>query len=247
MKSVWVGGWLGIASMLTSFACPSSLSAQSEDFSAQYKKVRPRIVTILNSDGLGSGFFVRADTIVTNAHVVGKDKSVKVVRADKQQTQGNVVWRNADEDIAFVQIFVDYLDVMADKGYTDDVLHGRNPGALQFTTKPVEAGMPVYAIGTPNVNPEDAPQPFVVPGNLTSGHVSQVLDDGTIVLDMTIQHGNSGGPALNSQGEIIGMVTARAEDSKTKVGLGVAYAIPWKKIKTRLEEFEQAQNLRLRK
>ena len=156
---------------------------------------------------MGSGFIVRDDgLIVTNNHVVDGASEVTVTLQDGTELPGKVIGKDADTDLALVQV---------EPGKT----------TLQPVTfadsDQVRVGDPVIAIGSP----------FGLGGTVTAGIVS--ADHRTIgigryddflQIDAPINRGNSGGPTFNLEGEVIGVNTLIHSPSGGNVGIG--FAIP---------------------
>ncbi|MDE1873205.1 MAG: trypsin-like peptidase domain-containing protein [Thaumarchaeota archaeon] len=184
----------------------------------------PSEVTIINgvpSNGratmLGSGFvYDAAGHIVTNAHVVGQNKSVYVTLTDGNTYNAKVVGVDPYNDLAVVQI-------------TD--FTGENIVPLQLgNSSQLEVGQYVAAIGNP----------FGLADTMTNGIISQLgrsLSDeetGSFAIPDVIQTsaainpGNSGGPLLSMDGQVIGMNTAIKTDTGNFAGVG--YAIPSNQI-----------------
>ena len=185
----------------------------------------PSEVTIINgvpSNGqatmLGSGFvYDTAGRIVTNAHVVGQNKSVYVTLTDGNTYNANVVGVDPYNDLAVVQI--------------TDNFTGENLIPLQLgNSSQLEVGQYVAAIGNP----------FGLEDTMTNGIISQLgrsLNDeetgsfsipDVIQTSAAINPGNSGGPLLNMAGQVIGMNTAIKTDTGNFAGVG--YAIPSNQI-----------------
>ncbi|MBT9317586.1 S1C family serine protease [Leptothoe spongobia] len=136
-------------------------------------------------DTFGSGFVVRSDgLIVTNAHVINSETAaVAVVFADGSQGIAMVVgYDSQGRDLAALQLIGEF-----------------QLSALTLATGEMpRIGEAVYAIG--------APRGFS--NTMTSGIVGNVAPDQTQILhNATINGGNSGGPLLNDQGQVIGMNT----------------------------------------
>jgi len=185
----------------------------------------PSEVTIINgvpSNGqatmLGSGFvYDTAGHIVTNAHVVGQNKSVYVTLTDGNTYNANVVGVDPYNDLAVVQI--------------TDNFTGESLVPLQLgNSSQLEVGQYVAAIGNP----------FGLEDTMTNGIISQLgrsLNDeetgsfsipDVIQTSAAINPGNSGGPLLDMAGQIIGMNTAIKTDTGNFAGVG--YAIPSNQI-----------------
>ena len=67
-------------------------------------RVLPAVVSIQAGSGRGTGFFVRSDFVLTNAHVVGNETSVRLQTGSKQY-QGRVVRLSPGTDLALVQVY----------------------------------------------------------------------------------------------------------------------------------------------
>ena len=158
------------------------------------------------SGGLGSGFVISADgMIVTNNHVVDGADEIKVVLDDGTELAGTLVGRDAKTDLAVVKINADKPMTAVSWGDSDKAA----------------AGDPVLAIGNP----------FGIGTTVTAGIVSargRDLHSGPyddfIQVDAAINHGNSGGPLLNANGEVIGVNSAIYSPNGGNVGVG--FAIP---------------------
>ena len=155
------------------------------------------VVALFAGDGMGSGFLVsREGHLLTNRHVVGASKYVKVKWSDGMETIGEVLRSDIGRDIALVK--------------TDP--RGRRPLALSRGA--VQAGDPVFAISTP-LDPK-------LQGSLTKGIVSanRMLDGYSFIQsDVVVNPGNSGGPLLNAKGEAVGVTVAGVDADKAPRGI----------------------------
>jgi serine protease Do len=103
---------------------------------------------------------------------------------------------------------------------------------LAQTSAQVSIGEDLYVIGYPGAATYNAAlsRDSIVESSLTIGHVSALkhMADGWSVIqtDAAVTHGNSGGPAFNSQGQVIGIVTFGAVDSKGTEVAGFSYVVP---------------------
>ena len=157
------------------------------------------------SRGVGSGFIVSPDGyIVTNAHVVDGASEVVVKLTDRREYTAKVVGTDNRTDIAVVKI------------------DAKNLPALDLATKPnVKRGEWVVAIGSP----------FGFENSVSAGVVSGVhraLPDGQMVpfiqTDVAVNPGNSGGPLLNAQGQVVGVNSQIY--SRSGGYMGLSFAIP---------------------
>ena len=153
----------------------------------------------------GSGFFVSEDGyLVTNNHVINNGSKFTVVTADGQEYEASLIGRDARTDLAV-------LKVDADEKFT----------YVDFGEARPRIGDWVVAVGNP----------FGLGGTVTAGIVSAHgreigagRYDDFIQIDAAVNKGNSGGPAFNLKGEVIGVNTAIFSPSGGNVG--IAFAIP---------------------
>jgi serine protease Do len=161
--------------------------------------------------GQGSGFFISADGFaVTNNHVVDGADSVEVATDDGKTYAAKVIGTDPRTDLALIKV----------EGRTDF------PFAKLSETQP-RIGDWVLAVGNP----------FGLGGTVTAGIVSaRGRDIGSgpyddfIQIDAPVNKGNSGGPAFDTQGEVVGVNTAIFSPSGGSVG--IAFSIPASTVKS---------------
>jgi S1-C subfamily serine protease len=164
----------------------------------------------------GSGFVIDKDGhVVTNYHVVQGAKKVQVSFSDTELMDATVVGSDPSTDIAVLKI----------KGAWSRSL---TPLALGDSSA-IQVGDAVVAIGNP----------FGLERTVTAGIVSALQRrikapngfqiDEVIQTDAAINHGNSGGPLLNANGEVIGVNSQIESESGGNVGIG--FAIPIDTVK----------------
>ena len=168
---------------------------------------------------LGSGFLISADgRILTNNHVISGSSKIEVRFADGSRYTGKVLVADRADDLAMIQIDPKKKVPFLKQGDSD---------ALQV-------GQKVLAIGNP----------FGFSGTLTTGVVSSLgreirnensTLEGLVQTDAAINEGNSGGPLLDSQGNVIGINTAILAPSGGNIGIG--FAMPINRAKAMLEDF----------
>ena len=154
---------------------------------------------------LGSGFIVSKDGyIVTNNHVIEDADKVMIQTSEGKTYEGKIIGADPRTDLAVLKI-----DARGSLPY------------LKFSKSTVRVGDWVIAIGNP----------FGLGGTVTTGIISARSREITtnryddfLQIDAPINHGNSGGPALNIKGEVIGVNTAIYTPSGGNVGIG--FAIP---------------------
>ena len=151
--------------------------------------------------GEGSGFFISPDGYaVTNNHVVDHAKSVQVTADDGTIYTAKVVGTDRKTDLALIKV-----DGKRDFSY------------VKFADQPPRIGDWVVAVGNP----------FGLGGTVTAGIVSALgrdigagpYDD-YVQIDAPINKGNSGGPAFDMNGNVIGVNTAIYSPSGGSVGIG---------------------------
>jgi serine protease Do len=170
----------------------------------------PSIVQIRTPGGRGSGFLLDSSgLIVTNQHVVGSAFSVKVKLYDGTILNGRVLRRDAVSDAALVKLEGEIRDVS---------------GLPICHTDVVRVGQSVVAIGNP----------LSLYNTVTQGIVSgfrRSPSRSLIQTDTAVNPGNSGGPLLNREGTVIGIVT---EKIATEGVEGLGFALPIGEVLQRL-------------
>jgi serine protease Do len=176
------------------------------DFFRRFMPNPPEGEREFRAQGLGSGFIISPDGFVlTNAHVVAEAAEVTVRLADsKREFKANVIGLDRRTDIALLKLAATGL-----------------PTATLGNSQNLAAGEWVVAIGSP----------FGFENTITAGIVSakgRSLPDESFVpfiqTDVAVNPGNSGGPLLNSRGEVVGINSQIY--SRTGGYMGVSFAIP---------------------
>ncbi len=160
--------------------------------------------------GHGTGFFVGPGLILTAQHVV-EDARHLVVRLPGEGGffGAHVVVAHKDLDIALLAVEAQQPAL--------EISHAAQPHVRKT----------VYAIGYPIDATRTQPQS-------ARGIVSGFLEDGTVQLDMALNPGNSGGPLVDEQDQVVGMVVARGNLEAGVQGIG--YAVPATKLATVIAE-----------
>jgi putative serine protease PepD len=228
-----VGGAVGAAVALETDSDPAAQPAvanlpvsQTTSSTAElYKRYKDAVVEVHASTGgssespfegqtpgeaTGSGFVIdKEGHIVTNQHVVDNAQSVQVEFSDGTEVDAEIVGTDPSTDVAV-------LDV--DRPESDLTV-------LQFApTGALEVGNPVIVLGSP----------FGLEGTLTTGVISAVgreirspngfTIENAVQTDAALNHGNSGGPVLDTQGRVVGIAAQIRSDSGGSDGVG--YAVP---------------------
>lgn len=141
------------------------------------------VVTVFATGGMGSAFLISEEGyMITNEHVVGTDKTVRVRWSDGFESEAKVLRSHKLRDVALLQTGA----------------RGRTPFVLRAAG--ARPGETVLAIG--------APLEAKFQGTLTRGIVSanRIFEGFSFIQsDVTVNHGNSGGPLLDEKGQVIGI------------------------------------------
>ena len=185
--------------LLSLFFALSSINLLfSQDASLIYKNTVNSTVTILTDDGQGSGFFVAPNIIATNYHVVEGATNASCILNNSDIEYKIDGYVGVDESVDLILLKVSTL----------------NKPAIKFSVTTASIGQKVYVIGSPRG----------LPATISDGIISGMRDfDGIKLLQMTapISPGSSGGPVLNSNGELIGISVLQRTD-----GQNLNFAIP---------------------
>lgn len=205
-----------------------------------YNKVKPAVVTISskgtesykglfaqNVEGIGSGFIINEEGyILTNYHVVdlaisNNSKEVTVILSDGQEVKANVINYDKNKDIAMVKL--------ADGTKVPAVAELGDSDALYV-------GQQVVAIGTPlGKNFAQTLTQGIVSGINRNLSMSNGETGNYIQTDTAINSGNSGGPLINTKGQVIGINTAKLSNQGQDATVeGMGFAIPINDAKERI-------------
>lgn len=192
-------------------------------FSAQvYQVIQPSLVLIEDQapdasgkfgPSLGSGVVVDdRGAILTSLHVVADAKDITVTFADGTRSSATVATKQPENDIAVLRAAkLPAQIVPATLG---------SPGAMRI-------GDEAYAVGNP----------FGLYGSMSAGVISgfdrsfQPVDgkqrlQGLIQIDAAVNPGNSGGPLVNRDGEVIGIVAGLINPTEQNFFVGIGFAVP---------------------
>ncbi len=242
LGAYWAGSRYGRHDPASVQALPSTLPADENPITLDateaenvriYKQASPAVANIVTRavqydfflnpvpvEGAGSGFVIdAAGHILTNYHVVQDAETIEVTLGDQSRYKARKIGEDTRNDIALIQI-----DPKGRKLATLPLGDSRN----------LLVGQRVLAIGNP----------FGFQSTLTTGVVSSLgrtvqtsentFIDEAIQTDAAINRGNSGGPLLNSRGEVIGINSAIFAPTGTTAGIG--FAIPINTAKRAAED-----------
>ena len=161
----------------------------------------PAVVLVETTSGRGSAFFVAHDTLITNVHVVQQDQYVTLRRMNGSSVNARVDKRAPNFDIAILKV--------------------AQPSASQpylpmATAHNLRAGQEVVVIGSALGTLQNSVSRGIVSGMRNSGGVTLIQSDAAA------NPGNSGGPMLDRDGRVIGILTAGYRNQQ---GLNFAVAI----------------------
>jgi S1-C subfamily serine protease len=231
-------GPLGDFELKEAAAAPA-YDAEEQQNIAVYRKALPSVVNITSTavafdffnrpvpqQGQGSGFVLDPQGhILTNLHVIDNAQRVEVTLYDKHKYKASVVGVDRAHDLALLSITAPNLV----------------PATLADSAGLV-VGQRVYAIGNP----------FGLSGTMTRGIISAIRSIGVqngssiedaIQTDAAVNPGNSGGPLLNSRGEVIGITTLIASNGSDQ-SAGIGFAIPINTAKAVLDDFARYGRVR---
>jgi S1-C subfamily serine protease len=184
------------SSSLTQATASASVSRSDDGVLSTEDIVRnamPAVITVSTAEGWGSGFLISSEgVVVTNAHVIGRHQSATVTLTGGQTLETSAIFQDADKDLALLRI------------------PGGGYPFLALSERPPSAGADVIAIGSPGIGD------VALTNTVTKGIVSAVRNiegETWIQTDVSINHGNSGGPLLNSRGQVVGVNTLAANKS----------------------------------
>ncbi len=189
-----------------------------------YERINPSIVAIEANldDGFsaGTGCVVRSEgVILTGSHVVEGANQIDVTTFDGKVYKASILAKmGKNKDLALLKI--------SPKSRLKPISFG--------DSSEVKVGQKVLAIGNP----------FGFAGTLTSGIVSRIdYAKGRIQTDAAINPGCSGGPLLNSQGEVIGISQSIYNPDNNISNIGIGFAIPVNDAKKFIETANLENNL----
>jgi S1-C subfamily serine protease len=195
-----------------------------------YEKIRPSVVAVRGAaddgeegtQGMETGkqdlqrgtgvVIVDSGLILTNLHVVAGARRVHVTFFDGTDSEAEVIGTRPEHDLAVLQA----------KNLPDDMMP-----AVMRSTAGLAPGEPVVAVGFP----------FGIGPSVSSGVISGLRRDyvspegkrvlsNLIQFDAAVNPGNSGGPLITLDGEVIGIVTGLLNPTEQRVFVGIGFAVP---------------------
>lgn len=218
---------------------PSKFDTKSEALSATeaYNKVAPAAVVVSTKsvtqgyfmhtqevEGIGSGFIINEEGyILTNYHVIQGAQEISVTLSNDVTTTAQVVNYDENQDVAMIKITDESVEIPATVELGDS-------DALQ-------PGEEVIAIGTPLSTELSS---TVTKGIISATSRSVAVESGVtmnlIQTDAAINAGNSGGPLVNTKGEVVGINSSKISGEAVE---GIGFSIPINDIKDKIESLSK--------
>jgi len=187
-----------------------------------YEAIRPSFVLIevesedahgKPENGLGSGVVIDdAGDILTSLHVVTDATSIQLTFADGTESSAQVMVKQPENDIAVLRANQPPAQLVpATLG---------NPGALRIGDEAYVVGNPLGLYGSMSAGVISGLNRSFRPVN------SKQRLKGLIQFDAAANPGNSGGPLLNREGQVVGIVAGLLNPSEQDVFIGIGFAVP---------------------
>jgi serine protease DegQ len=223
---------LGVAALLLAPAGPppevvSPEPPQKEMTAADaYEKIRPSVVLVRGSpydgteeveskgqDSTGTGVvIVDSGIILTNLHVVDGAKRIRVIFADGMEAAADLIGARAEHDLA----------VLKAQSVPDDL----EPATMRSTAG-LRPGEAVVAVGFPfGIGPSASAGVISGLGREYRSPEGKRILSNLIQFDAAVNPGNSGGPLVTNEGEVIGIVTGLLNPTEQRVFVGIGFAVP---------------------
>ena len=184
---------------------PGRLLSSGKDVADVVDKALPSVVQIVTSTSSGTGFIITTDgLVVTNRHVVGGAASVALGLVTGEQLRGNVIFRHPTLDLAHIQIQASQTFTPIPIGDSDTARLGEEVIAIGYPLGSILGRTPTVTVG-----------------------IISAKRPGLLQTDAAMNPGNSGGPLLNADGEVVGVVVSKLEtDSSGNPVDSIGFAIP---------------------
>ncbi|MBQ6497693.1 MAG: serine protease [Bacilli bacterium] len=205
------------------------------------EKVYDAVVAIEEYEGgivsnTGTGFIYKADSnygyIITNEHILGETNDIRVIFSNEEETTAKVLGKDAYLDLAVLRIDKKYVTRIANIGSSNEM----------------NLGDTVFAIGSPlGINYRGSVSAGILSGKdrLVATSVTNKNNYDWVMkvlqTDAPLNHGNSGGPLLNINGEVIGICALKLVDDSVE---GMGFAIPIEYAMNYIKLLEQGTKLK---
>lgn len=172
------------------------ISVSAIDFDAE--ELYHSVFVVMSGNSLGSGFAIGENCVATNAHVLDNPDDIVLETYSGETTRAFLLGMDLEKDIALLGV----------EGASFPCLRVADSAALA-------AGEDVFAIGAPKS------MAYTLTKGVVSAKERLVGGQSYIQTDAAVNEGNSGGPLVNSEGNVIGVNTLKLSDSE-----GISLAIP---------------------
>ena len=218
---------------------PSKFDTKNEALSATeaYNKVAPAAVVVSTKsvtqgyfmqtqevEGIGSGFIINQEGyILTNYHVVKGAQEISVTLSNDVTTTAQIVNYDENQDVAMIKI-------------TDESV--KIPATVEIgDSDSLQPGEEVIAIGTPlSTELSSTVTKGIISATSRSVAVQSGVTMNLIQTDAAINAGNSGGPLVNTKGEVVGINSSKISGEAVE---GIGFSIPINDIKDKIESLSK--------
>lgn len=192
---------------------------KQEHYDSQYSLDEGRVV--------GSGVIIDSrGYIATNNHVVKNPGHLSVVLSDGRELEANLIAFKADRDLAVLKVSLINL-----------------PTIRWADSTKIRPGQVVYAVGSPLGDFPNSVSFGIISGLNRALEMDGYVIDSLIQTDAAINRGSSGGPLINTDGEVIGINTFIIRESEERgIAEGIAFAIPADAARTILNQWVDAHS-----
>lgn len=182
-----------VIAILFAVFCPSALAA---GFPAE--EIYESVFVIETDGAIGSGFAISENDVITNAHVINGARTIRVVTYNGNEYRAVATAFDEDLDLALLNV------------------KNTSFSPLVFDSlEEVRPGNDVYAIGAPKS------MAYTLTKGIVSSKNRLIRGRQYIQIDAAVNEGNSGGPLLNAEGRVLGVITLKLADAE-----GIGLAIP---------------------
>ena len=218
---------------------PSKFDTKNEALSATeaYNKVAPAAVVVSTKsvtqgyfmqtqevEGIGSGFIINQEGyILTNYHVIQGAQEISVTLSNDVTTTAQIVNYDENQDVAMIKI-------------TDESV--KIPATVELgDSDSLQPGEEVIAIGTPlSTELSSTVTKGIISATSRSVAVQSGVTMNLIQTDAAINAGNSGGPLVNTKGEVVGINSSKISGEAVE---GIGFSIPINDIKDKIESLSK--------
>ncbi len=196
---------------------PRNYQSTQEEFFRFFFGEPPR-----ENSSMGSGFLISEDgLVVTNQHVVGRNPNeITISTTDGESYDAELIGSDELTDIALLRIQSDHVFPFVEFSDSDEIIVGEWSIALGNPFGLFNDGKPTVTVGVVSaINRDFRPDP-----NNPRTYIDMIQTDAAI------NRGNSGGPLLNSDGEVIGINTFIYTGGTSSGFVGLGFAIPSNRV-----------------